>query len=308
MERPKVSVVIPIYKAEATIRKCLDSFLAQTQKEWEIILVDDGSLDSCGLICDEYAVVDSRIRVIHQRNAGVSAARQIGLETVTGEYVIHADPDDWVEPMMLEDLYAKAVAEDADIVICDLLVEINGKIEYRKQCPSALRSADVLNDMFANNLHGSCCNKLIRLSCIKQYGAMFPSGINYCEDVCFLVQLLKHDIKVAYLNKAYYHYIQNQGSITNVYTIETLKTHQRYVQFLSEQLPEDSLPVVRSKEFVKKQTYRNAVLTNSDFDKLYPEIRSSHGDGYVVGIMYKLAFQGHYLLAGPLRTIYRMLH
>lgn len=308
MEMPKVSIIIPVYKVETTIHKCLDSFLAQTLKEWEIVLVDDGSPDRSGQICDEYATKDSRFRIIHQQNAGVSAARQAGLETVTGEYVIHSDPDDWVEPQMLEELYRKAVAEDADIVICDMYKDFGDKCLYYKQDVTDTNPHSILNDMFRNNIHGSCCNKLIKHSCINKYEAKFPKGVNYCEDVCFLVQLLKHNIKVTYLNKAFYHYVQNQGSITNAYTIETLKTHQQYVQFLAEQLPEDSLPVVTSKEFVKKLAYRNAVLSNSDFKKLYPEIKSSHGDGFMVGLMYSLAFRGHYQLAGLLRTIYRKLH
>lgn len=308
MEMPKVSIIIPVYKVETTIHKCLDSFLAQTLKEWEIVLVDDGSPDRSGQICDEYATKDSRFRIIHQQNAGVSAARQTALEAVTGEYVIHADPDDWGEPKMLEDLYKKAEADDADMVICDMYKDFGDKCLYYKQVIADTNPQSILNDIFKGNVHGSCCNKLIKHSCIEKYGAKFPKGVNYCEDVSFLVQLLKHNIKVTYLNKAYYHYVQNQDSITNAYTMETLKTHQRYVQFLSEQLPEDSLPVVTSKEFVKKLAYRSAVLCNSDFDKLYPEIKSSHSDGIMVGLMYNLAFGGHYQLAGLLRIIYRKLH
>ena len=91
-----VSVIVPIYKAELWLHRCLDSLLAQTLENFEIILVDDGSPDRCGIICDEYAKRDSRIHVIHQQNAGVSVARQIGVDTSVGEYVIHADPDDWM--------------------------------------------------------------------------------------------------------------------------------------------------------------------------------------------------------------------
>ncbi len=308
MESAKVSIIIPVFKAEKTLCKCLDSIVAQTLSEWEGILVDDGSPDACGQICDEYATKDSRFRIIHQQNAGVSAARQAGLETVTGEYVIHSDPDDWVEPQMLEELYRKAVAEDADMVICDMYKDFGVKCLYYKQDVTDTNSHSILNDIFRNKIHGSCCNKLVKRSCMNKYGAKFPKGVNYCEDVCFLVQLLKHDINITYLNKAYYHYVQNQGSITNAYTIETLKTHQKYVQFLTEQLPEDSLPVVTSKEFVKKLAYRSAVLSNSDFRMLYPEIMSSHGDSFLVGLMYNLAFRGHYQLAGLLRIIYRKLH
>ena len=98
---PKISIISPVYNAEPYIVKCLDSILAQTFESWELILVDDGSLDRSGNICDEYAAKDSRIVVIHKKNEGVGAARQTGMDNATGEYIIHVDPDDWVESDML---------------------------------------------------------------------------------------------------------------------------------------------------------------------------------------------------------------
>jgi glycosyltransferase involved in cell wall biosynthesis len=275
-------------------------------KEWEAILVDDGSPDSCGQICDEYAARDCRFQVIHQQNAGVSAARQAGLEVVSGEYVIHADPDDWVEPMMLEELYKKAKADDADMMICDLIADIGDKSYYRQQRPRSLDSSVVLHNMFDDTIHGSCCNKLVRWKCIEQYGAFFPAGINYCEDVCFNVQLLIHDIKVSYLNKAFYHYVQYPTSLTNAYTKDTLETQIKYISFLSEQLPEDSFPVIRSKELVKKLAFRNALLADKEFETLYPEIKTCHDDKWLVALMYKTAFTGHFVFAKLLRKIYRV--
>jgi len=303
MNIPKVSIITPVYKAEKTIRQCLDSFIAQTLTEWELILVDDGSPDTSGAICDEYAKKDSRFRVIHQENAGVSAARQAGLDVATGEYVIHADPDDWVEPQMLEELYTKAKADDADMVICDYIADFVDFSDYRKQIPSSLEAQVVLNEMFST-IHGSCCNKLVRRDCIEHYDAKFPKGVNYCEDVCFNVQLLKHDIKVSYLNKAYYHYVQNPSSLTNHYTLETLNTQKRYVAFLMQHLPEYSFPVIRSKEFVKKLAYQGGVLSDKEFNALYPEIKKVHGENVLVGFMYRLAFNGHNRLARLLREAY----
>lgn len=116
---PKVSIIVPVYKAEKYINRCIDSILAQTYTDWELLLVDDGSPDRSGEICDEYAKKDSRIRVFHKENGGVSSARQMGQDKASGEYTIHADPDDWMEPTMLEELYAKAKEDDADMVLCD---------------------------------------------------------------------------------------------------------------------------------------------------------------------------------------------
>lgn len=102
---PKISIIVPVYKAETYLHRCVDSILAQTFTDWELILVDDGSPDQSGKICDEYAKKDQRVKVIHKENGGVSSARQRGLDESVGEYTIHADPDDWVEPEMLDELY-----------------------------------------------------------------------------------------------------------------------------------------------------------------------------------------------------------
>ena len=115
MNQGLVSIIVPVYKAEKYIHQCIDSLLAQTYRNIEVILVDDGSPDHCGKICDEYAAKDSRVKVIHQQNGGVSVARQTGIDHATGEYSIHADPDDWVELNMIEELVAKAVSDNADM-------------------------------------------------------------------------------------------------------------------------------------------------------------------------------------------------
>lgn len=206
MNIPKVSIISPIYKAEKYIYKCLESILSQTLKDWECILVDDGSPDCSGTICDEYSKKDSRFRVIHQSNRGVAIARQTGLDAAIGEYVIHIDPDDWVEAGMLSNLYAKAKEADADMVICDYFVEYQGKTIYKHQDFQETGSVQLMKAFFPK-LHGSCWNKLEKLSTIRKYDVRFIDGINYCEDLCFNLELLKHDINVCYLPQAFYHYV-----------------------------------------------------------------------------------------------------
>ena len=215
MQQPEVSVIVPVYNAEKYLRKCVDSLLAQTFRYFEVILVDDGSPDRSGAICDEYAEKYPRVRVFHKENGGVSSARQCGLDHARGEYTIHADPDDWVEPNMLEELYAKAKAEDADMVICDYYVEFGKKTELKRQQPSALDSETVLREMF-QRLHGSLCNKLVKRACYKDFQISFPPEIHYSEDLYVVVSLLLHPIKVAYIPRAFYHYNQtaNPNSIS----------------------------------------------------------------------------------------------
>lgn len=206
---PAISVIVPIYNAEKTIRKCVDSLLAQTFQDFEILLIDDGSPDQCGAICDEYAKLDSRVRVIHQENQGVSAARQCGIDHAQGEYTIHADPDDWVEPEMLEELYKKAKEDDADMVICDFYENTYKGQKYIKQQPSSLERRVVLKELF-KHLHGATWNKLIRQDSYKMSGARFPDGISFCEDLYVNAAMLLFEIRVSYLNKAFYHYVKNR--------------------------------------------------------------------------------------------------
>lgn len=125
----KISVIIPVYNAEKTISNIIETLLSQTFKDFEILLIDDGSTDNTATICDEYAATYKHnnsspspiIRVFHKKNEGVAMARQLGVDNANGEYSIHVDADDWVDPTMLEDMYNKATDENADIVITDYL-------------------------------------------------------------------------------------------------------------------------------------------------------------------------------------------
>jgi glycosyltransferase involved in cell wall biosynthesis len=213
---PKISVIIPVYKAEKYIHKCIDSLLKQTFTDYEIILINDGSPDSSGKICDEYAKLDKRIRAFHKENGGVSSARQCGIDNARGEYTIHVDPDDWVESQMLDELYIKAKKDNVDMLICDFYEhDLNGE-RYIVQKPTRLICDSVLCDMFLF-LHGSTWNKLIKRDCIIENNVKFDLDLSFCEDLYFNANLLLCNIKVSYLNKAFYHYerTENQNSIAN---------------------------------------------------------------------------------------------
>lgn len=189
------------------VGRCLDSLLTQTFRDFEIVVVDDGSTDGSAKVCDEYARRDPRVHVIHKQNGGVSAARQTGLDAAKGDYVIHADPDDWTDPTMLEELYAKAQAEDADMVLCDFYVETLSGQQYEKQQPSSLDHYTVQRELF-QQLHGSCWNKLVKRACYNTYGVRFPVGVNFCEDEYTNMALLCNPLRIAYVPKAFYHYVR----------------------------------------------------------------------------------------------------
>lgn len=203
---PKISVIVPVYKAEKYIHRCIDSLLVQTFKNFELLLIDDGSPDNSGKICDEYARIDSRVRVFHKGNGGVSSARQYGLEHAVGDYVIHADPDDWVESEMLQELYNKAISENADMVICDYYVNTNGKSKRHSQLIKLKDSNVVLSGILDGSIYGSCWNKLIRRSFIRNNNIHFHKDINVCEDRQFIIETLLQKPKIEYISKAFYHY------------------------------------------------------------------------------------------------------
>ncbi len=206
MKQPQISIIVPIYNVEQYLQSCLNSIIAQTYKDWELLLIDDGSPDKSGAICDEYAKKDVRIRVFHKENGGVSSARQKGQDEARGEYTIHVDPDDWIEPSMLEDLYVKAEEENAELVICDYFVNEGSQQYYIKpKKPTKLDNKVVLRELF-QQLHGSCCNKLVKRACYSGK-VNFPKGINCCEDLIWCIQVLKCKPKISYINKAYYHYM-----------------------------------------------------------------------------------------------------
>lgn len=221
MSKPLVSIIIPVYNVELYLSKCIDSILAQSFTDWECILVDDGSKDKSGSICDNYALKDNRIKVIHQNNSGVSIARQVGIDNVCGEYSIHIDPDDWIESNMLEELYNKAKSDDADMVICDYFKHEGGVQQYINQRPNLLEPIKIIEQMLTTNmyppLYGSCWNKLVRCSCFNSSDNLIrfePNDLSLGEDVVFNCRLLMSTVhRVSYLNKAFYHYEVRYNSL-----------------------------------------------------------------------------------------------
>lgn len=273
MKVPEISIIVAVYKAEKYLHVCIDSLLLQTFTNFEILLIDDGSPDRSGEICDEYAKKDSRIRVFHKENGGVSSARQYGIDNMRGKFSIHADPDDWVEPEMLEKLYRKAVEEHADMVICDWYADRKGISIYINQNPISLKPRDCVKEMF-QRLHGSLWNKLIKSTCYK--GISFPVGVNWSEDLLVVCRiLLVHKPQVAYLQEAFYHYQIdiNKNSLCKQYTREALAADWKLYELLKKSIDEDLLLLEQLDQFLPRIILRRAflsgVFSSSEFRKLY---------------------------------------
>lgn len=205
-----VTFILPVYNAENTLKRCLDSILKQTYCDYEIIIVDDGSVDDSGKICDSYSLNDNRFRVVHKENAGVASARQLGVSLASGEYVIHIDSDDWIESNMLSDMMNEI--GDADILVSDYYYNTKHGQTYVRQV-DCTTSEELLEKIIKGEVFGSLWHKLIRRNLYQNIE--FNTDLTFCEDQLLLFKILTtYQCKVINLHKAYYHYECNDGSIT----------------------------------------------------------------------------------------------
>ena len=203
----KVTVIVPVFNAEKYIHKCIQSLLDQTYKNIEIILVDDGSTDRCPQICDEYAAKYQQVRTIHQKNTGVSSARNHGLEMATGTKIAFVDSDDWVQPAMIEEMVSVAEEHAADIVICDWVIFEHGEEKGEAQTQAIHNSAPMeqIRDEFLMDYHPNyMCNKLFNKDLFT--GIRFPENMKYYEDMYIHAELFCRCKKAFYLAKPFYCY------------------------------------------------------------------------------------------------------
>lgn len=219
----KVSVIIPVYKVEKYLKRCVESVVNQTYKNTEIILVNDGSPDNCGVICDEYAKIDSRIKVIHKANGGLSSARNAGLDIASGEYIMFVDSDDWIEEDSLEKL-DKYMDMSYDIINFKFRfakgktknIELNDKLKDSYECDLL----SYIDKLFLGELDFFIWNKLYKKNLFDK--VRFPEGRNY-ENLATIYKLYfkaKNIIVTDYT--LYYYWLGNSNSITSNSTIKNM--------------------------------------------------------------------------------------
>ena len=224
----KLSVIVPVYNTEKYLRQCVDSILDQTLSELEIILVNDGSEDNSGAICDEYAAKYEYVTVIHKENGGVSSARRAGVAAAAGEYVAFVDSDDWIDPDMYAEMLASAQEHDADAVLCDILFESGeGAVLRVNDAPEGVYYGSDLEKIYATMLFRyewerpgtlpSLCSKIFRKNLVERVIFDVDCSIVFGEDgLCSYPSLL--DAECIYvLRRPLYHYRQNFSSATNTY-------------------------------------------------------------------------------------------
>lgn len=218
-----ISIIIPIYKTEKYLEKCLTSVVNQTYKNLEILLIDDDSPDDSLKICKQWAKKDKRIKVYHKCNEGVSETRNYGIKEAKGKYICFIDSDDYIECTMIEKLYRKIKDDDADICSCNsYIVRDNTKVLNKRKFEK-----DILSDIFKGN--GFVCNKIYKKSIIQK--TKFDKHINIYEDLLFNISIVYNNpVKYSYINEPLYYYEQRNDSAMNstdfkrnIYSFEALE-------------------------------------------------------------------------------------
>ncbi|MGN0493209.1 MAG: glycosyltransferase [Acutalibacteraceae bacterium] len=213
----KISVIVPVYNVEKYLKKCIQSILAQDFSEYEIILVDDGSTDESGKICDEYSLKYSQIKVIHQKNKGLGGARNRGIEEACGNYLLFIDSDDSIKENMLSYLYNTAIDNDSDLVLFGMdYIDEDGKlIETKRPSNSGIRNidSDERADIFSVDPY--TCNKLFKRDIFIKNNIRYPEQMWY-EDLCVAPKIMLCADKVTVTDKVFYNYLQRKNSIMHV--------------------------------------------------------------------------------------------
>ena len=227
---PKVSIVIPVYKVEKYIERCVRSLFEQTLDSLEYIFVDDcspdSSIDIMLRILEEYPSRKEQVKLIrHKQNQGVGAARTHGVAACTGDYIIHCDPDDWVDLAMYEKMYLKAKENNADMVFCDYFIVNKKRRIHRRESLNidAINPKELIDAILQGRIHGSMCNKLYCKQRIFNAGVSVDSDIQMCEDVLFNIKFLMNAGKIFYLNQPLYFYRMHEESITSHRTDQCFK-------------------------------------------------------------------------------------
>lgn len=263
----KISVIVPIYKVEQYLNRCVDSIINQTYTNLEIILVDDGSPDNCPKICDEYIKKDNRIKVIHKKNGGLSDARNAGLKVATGYYISFIDSDDWIDLNMYKNLINLLVEYNADIVECEVKYAYDDDI-YIENNYNNIKCLDKISAhkaLIKNEIRQTVWNKIYKAQIVKN--VEFEKG-KYNEDEFWTYKIIDLSKKIVKTSEIYYYYFQRPGSIMNskysIKNLDGLEAKYRRLNFLSK-YPDVYLEAKKHIVFDTLYNYQK-VIKNFDYE------------------------------------------
>ena len=234
-----ISVIVPVYNVEPYLRKCLDSIINQIYRDLEIIVVDDGSTDGSGAICDEYKEKDDRIKVFHTANRGLSAARNLGLDNATGDWIGFVDSDDWIEPDMYSALIKCAEETGADLVECGCYTDFASATIERAAIQGTVTDKEAVESLIRDEIRTQVWNKIWKLQLFAEI--RFPEGRSF-EDVATTYKLIR-GATVTGVPENLYHWIQRESSISQSHDKQNLVDYwsahrQRYEDLKSSVSPE----------------------------------------------------------------------
>lgn len=290
-----VSIIVPIFNVEKYLRKCIDSIINQTYDNLEIILVDDGSPDQSGKICDEYAAKDRRIKVIHKENEGVSEARNIGIKLSSGEFILFVDSDDYIEAHTIEIMIAIAKQRKADIVMADIIFVDEFDQEIKESEKNKTKdeekkfieyTKDQAIDRFVRDDWGPW-NKLYRASIHKNI--YFPKGKIH-EDEAIMFQILDNCNKMIKINNKLYYYRKRMNSTTSAgYSLKKmdwLEAWEENVLFLEKNYPQVENKAIDKLVMVALYNLDNLLKRNDNDDKIYIQEIISILNRYIKKILF----------------------
>jgi glycosyltransferase involved in cell wall biosynthesis len=225
---PEISIIVPIYNVENNIRRCIESLLDQTFTDFELILVDDGSTDSSGIICDEFAKKHERIRVLHKKNEGVSSARNIGMAVSIGKYIGFVDSDDYTHREYLKELHETIDNNHADMAMCNFYLFSKGKKAEQichgfdsRTCFDHKQIETVIYSRIFNNSstggYFALWNKILRKDFIIENDLKLDETVSFGEDMLFIMRCLKYCKAIAFSDKALYYYEMQNGGLFSKY-------------------------------------------------------------------------------------------
>ena len=218
--QPTVSIIVPVYNAESTLPRCVDSILTQQYTDFELLLVDDGSTDSSGSLCDGYAAQDARVRAFHQENAGVSSARNLALDRARGTYLQFLDSDDWITADATRSLVRAAEAHRCDLVIADFYRVVGERLSRKGDIDedAVLTREEYAAHMMENPAdfyYGVLWNKLYRREIVEKHRLRMDPEISWCEDFMFNLEYMRHIETICVLRTPIYYYVKRKGSLVN---------------------------------------------------------------------------------------------
>ena len=271
MNDVKISIIMPVYKVEEYVGKAIESILAQTFTDYEFLIVDDGTPDRSGKICDEYAVRDSRIQVIHKENGGAPSARNLAIDMAKGKYVYFLDSDDWAEKTMLQDMYDMAEANNAQLVVCGFYIDTyyGDKHLSEKICVDDKVYTDAKSfreesyRYFDRNMLYTPWNKLYRLDYMREHGLYFPQTL--WDDFPFNISYIRNVESVVISTKAYYHFIRARAeSETAAYRADMYEKREEEHGWLMDLYKEWNVQSEEANEMIQRRYIERMVgcITN----------------------------------------------